>query len=388
MPWYCRVLSAINTAMPFLAPTQKTNLALLVSAILKKQTLCLSELARAYPTPKERRVAAPKHDLLHRIKRLWRFTNNGRVDALGVQMALVPYTIARLGYPRLLGLAIDWTMFNTVAPSGARIRYQVLRIAIPRRGRALPLLQLAYDRDDLPPTKSQNQLEQDALLAVVRALPASVRPVILADRGFARATFFAWLQKHRLEYVVRIDKGTCLTEVDGQRWKLGEEGLRPGQLRWASEVRYGLYHGRAREILLNVALCWKVSKSRAADSRRKQPEEPWYLATSLSTAKSAGSWYWQRGWIEQSFRDAKSRFGLKRVKVGSPERLGRLLVGLTVALCWLTLMGLPEGGALPRGFRSTVVAWGRASVISMALSLLEELGNVPLCCLPRPLHQE
>jgi hypothetical protein len=56
-------------------------------------------------------------------------------------------------------------------------------------------------------------------------------------------------------------------------------------------------------------------------------------------------------------RDAKSCFRLKRVKVGSPERLGRLLVGLTIALCWLTLMALPEGGVLPKGFRSTVVAW-------------------------------
>ncbi len=99
MPWYCRVLSAIKVAAPFLAPTQATNLALLVSAILKKQTLCLSELARAYPTPKERRVASPKHDLLHRIKRLWRFIGNERVDTQGVQTALVPYTIARLGSP-------------------------------------------------------------------------------------------------------------------------------------------------------------------------------------------------------------------------------------------------------------------------------------------------
>ena len=39
--------------------------------------------------------------------------------------------------------------------------------------------------------------------------------------------------------------------------------------------------------------------------------EPWwYLATSLSSAKSAVSWYWQRGWIEQSFKDSKSLFGL------------------------------------------------------------------------------
>ena len=70
MPWYYRVRNAINAAAPFLVPTQKTNLALLVSAILKTRTLCLSELARAYPTPKERRVAAPKHCLLHQLKRL------------------------------------------------------------------------------------------------------------------------------------------------------------------------------------------------------------------------------------------------------------------------------------------------------------------------------
>lgn len=122
MPWYNRVLSAINVAVPFLVLTQATNLALLVSAILNKRTLCLSELARAYPTSKERRVAAPKHDLLHRLKRLWRFTENERVDALAVQVAFVPHVVARLRHPRLLGLAIDWTMFDTTLPSGKRMR--------------------------------------------------------------------------------------------------------------------------------------------------------------------------------------------------------------------------------------------------------------------------
>ncbi len=388
MPWYYRARSAINVATPFLAPTQKTNLALLISAILKRRTLCLSELARAYPIPKERRVAVPKHCLLHRLKRLWRFTDNERVDALAVQLAFVPHVLARLGYPRLVGLAIDWTMFDTILPSGERMRYQLLRIAVPRRGRALPLLQLAYDRDKLPAAKSQNQLEQDALLAVVRALPAGVRPVILADRGFARATFFSWLRRHHLEYVVRIDKGSCLTEADGRRWKLGEERLLPGQMCFCAEVRYGLYHGRPRDILLNVALCWKVSKSRARNLRRKQPEEPWYLATSLHSARSAASWYWHRGWIEQSFKDTKSRFGLKGVRVGCTERLGRLLMALSIALSWLTLMALPEsGGALPRGFRAAVSAWGKASVISLALSLLEKLNDLPSCCLPQPLYQ-
>lgn len=108
MPRYCRVRDAISAAAPFLAPTQQTNLALLVSAILKKRTLCLSELARAYPTPSQRRVAAPKHDLLflHRLKRPWRFTANERVDALAVQAALVPHTVTRLGFPRSPGLRL------------------------------------------------------------------------------------------------------------------------------------------------------------------------------------------------------------------------------------------------------------------------------------------
>jgi hypothetical protein len=384
LPWYYRVRDAINAAAPFLAPTQKTNLSLLVSAILKKRTLCLSELARAYPTPSQRRVAAPKHDLLHRLKRLWRFTANERVDALAVQAALVPHTVTRLGFPRSLGLAVDWTMFDTTLPSGERIRYQVLRIAVPRRGRALPLLQLAYNRDRLPAQRSQNQLEQEAILAVVRALPEGVRPVVLADRGFARASFFAWLNARGFDYVVRLNKGTSLTESDGRRWKLGEEGLQPSWLKWAPNVRYALYHGRPTKVVLNVALCWKVSRSRAASNpRRKVPAEPWYLATSLQDAKAAASWYWQRGWIEQSFKDSKSRFGLARVQIGSPERLCRLLMALTISLSWLTLMALPEVGVMPNHWHAAVAQRGRASITSLALALLDELGDLPPTCLPR-----
>ena len=382
MPWYFRIQAAINSALPKLVSTQKINLALLVSALLKKQTLCLSELARAYPVPTKRRVQSPKHCLLHRLKRLWRFTANKRVDAGEVQLALIPHTIFRLGYPRLLGLAIDWTMFDTTLPSGQRIRYQVVRIAIPRKGRALPLLQLAYDRDDLG-GRSQNQLEQDALLDVVRVLPEGVRPVVLADRGFRRASFVRWLQKQDLNYVVRIKKGSCITEEDGQRWKLGEESLKPGQMRFCERVRYGLYHDRPRELWTNVALCWRVPKSKNRDPRRKVPTEPWYLATSLDSAKAAAAWYWQRGWIEQSFKDSKSRFSLAKVQVGSPERLSRLLSALSIALSWLTLAALPEIGALPEGFRASVSQRGRASLISLALALLDELGNLPASCLPQ-----
>lgn len=47
-------------------------------------------------------------------------------------------------------LAIDQTMFNTATPLGERVRYQILHIGVPRKGRTLLLLQLAYNRDRLP----------------------------------------------------------------------------------------------------------------------------------------------------------------------------------------------------------------------------------------------
>lgn len=386
MPWYPRVQQAINSLLlPVLLPTQATNLALLVSALLAKRTVCLSELARAYPrpAPEQRRVRCPKHDLLHRLKRLSRFLGNPRVDALAVQVALVPTTIMALGRPRVLGLAIDWTYFQSTLPTGGHIRYQVLRIAIPRRGRALPLVQLAYDWDDLPAGQSQNQLEETALLAVVRALPVGVRPVILADRGFARATFLEWLQAHHLDYVVRIDKGTCVTAPDGHRWKLGEEGLQLGERRFHPLVRYGLYHGRPRELWTHLALTWRPPRH-LPPAQPHQPEQPWYLATNLPTAAQAVAWYRQRFWIEESFRDAKSRFRLKYAQIGSPVRLTRLLMALTIALCWLALFALPEAHALPAGFRTVqewtaaVCAWGRPSFLSLALVALDTLYDLPL----------
>ena len=140
MRWYAEVYAAVQRVLPTLRATQAANLALLVSALLARRTLNLSDLARAYPTPAVRRCARPKHDLLHRLKRLWRFVGNTRLDALALQTAFIPHVVAALSRPRLLGLAVDWTMFDTVLPSGVRARYQVLRVAVPRGGRALPLL--------------------------------------------------------------------------------------------------------------------------------------------------------------------------------------------------------------------------------------------------------
>jgi hypothetical protein len=380
---YESVLAAIQVGLPAGVPTQLVNLALLVSAFLLKRSCSLSELARAYPTPTARRTLHPKHDLHYRLRRLDRWLSNPRVEPVPLQCAFIPHTVARLGYPHRLGLAVDWTMWDSRDVHGQKVRYQLLRIAVPRRGRALPLLQVVYNRDALPADQSQNQLEEAAILAVVRALPLGVRPVILADRGFARATLLAWLAEQGLDYVIRIDRGTVISPAQGPRWKLGEETIGPGDLQWHPHVRYGLYHDRPRDLWINLVCCWRTTARQQRSRGHRPPAEPWYLATSLGSGARAVAWYRQRWWVEPSFRDTKGRFGLAATQVGSAERLGRLVVGLTLALAWLTLAVLPEVRAKPAGWGAVVAQWGPASLIKLALELFDRLGRLPATCLPQ-----
>ena len=85
-----------------------------------------------------------------------------------------------------------------------------------------------------------------------------------------------------------------------------------------------------------------------------------------------------------SFKDAKGRFGLDKVQVASPQRLSRLLAALVIALTWLTLLALPELGCLPPGWHAHVAQRGRASLIKLALELLDHLQDLPPACLPLP----
>jgi len=384
MPYYDRILTLVKAYATTLRPTQAVNLALLLSALLIARSLSLSALARTYPWPTQRRVPQPKHDFLHPLKRLWRFLNNPRVDPLAVQVAFVPYLVGKLGYPRWLALSIDWTMFD--APGG---KYQVLSISVPRRGRGIPLVHLAYQRGQLPADKSQNQLEEAALWAVIRALPPGVNPVVLADRGFGRAEFFQHLQEHRVAYVVRVSKGVILTFPKGQQVKLGPDLVGPGKQRLLPGVRYALWHGRPREVVVNVILSWKPPvRLRRHPQRVHQAREPWFLVSSVADIGWAVKWYRQRFWMEHTFKQSKgghngmAGFGLHKVAVKQAGRLGRLVMGLSLALMWLCLLALPQVGALPKGFIRRVIERGDLSLFSLGLAYLDRFGIIPDQLLP------
>jgi hypothetical protein len=387
MASYARLLPLVKAVCPFLRATQAANWTWLVVALLTHRSLCLTTLAKTFPRPTTRRTAAPKHDLLHRLKRLSRVLSNEQVDPIALQVAFIPVVLARLGSPRQLGLVLDWTSFDTTLlglTGGGRRPYQVLTIAIPRRGRALPLLSVTYERDKLPAKGSQNRWEEEALAHVLRALPPGVRPVVLGDRGFGRAEFIAFLQKREVDYVLRLRRGARITHADDTHWLLGTEGTRAGETRWLPQVRYGTFNSRPRALTINLACSWCPPAA-----RRHKPgheyQEPWYLATSLSSLHEAVAWYRQRMWLEETFKDFQSGFGLDATRVSNAGRLGRLVAALTVAVAWLHLLALPEVGLLARRWAAAVVTYGRASSVALALAWLDEHDGLPapLLALPR-----
>ncbi len=117
---------------------------------------------------------------------------------------------------------------------------------------------MVYERDKLPTNSSQNRLEEQALAHVLDALPAEVRPVVLADRGFGRIALVQWLQQRGVDYVLRIKRRVKVTRADGTSWLVGQEGLKRGQVRWCPAVRLGTYHDRPRDLLVNVACAWRT----------------------------------------------------------------------------------------------------------------------------------
>ncbi len=350
------------------------NLAWRVAALVTQRTLCLTTLARLFPRPGERRRAAPKHELLHRLKRLSRWLSKERVDPVAVQVALLPTVVARLGTPRQLGLLLDWTSFDATLlglTGGGRRPYQVLTMAVPRRGRAVPLLSVVYERDNLPARGSQTQWEQEALAQVFAALPRTVQPIVIGDRGFGRAELIAWLQRKGVDDVLRGRRGARITEADGRHWLLGERAIERGTRLWYVGGCYGTFNNRPRALAINLGCSW-CAPPRRRDSKPATEEEPWYLATSLPTLAQAVAWYRQRMWLEETFKDFQSGFGLDETHVTTAARLGRRVAALTLAVAWLYLLALPETRVLPRGWVASVVTYGRASLLALALAWLDQ----------------
>jgi len=321
-----------------LRKTQQRNLALAVSALLQRRRCTITDLARALPGGR----------LCHRIKRIWRFLDNRRVNPLLVSQRLAEH----IGAWRPQG----WLPIF-VDDTALRHSSWVICFALEFRNRALPLLSLAFNRSNLH--QSLWRLRLGAAAQLWRTLGEHARrAVLIGDRDFASTQFFRDLQQMGVRFVIRVP-AKVMIQWQGFRQLLLHLDLEEGMKDvWLARVRYGPKQGAC----VNVLAAWRTGH-----------REPWLLVTNLPDPRATYRLYAQRMRVEQLFRDAKSHFQLRKSRLTTTDRLSRLLMVLMLALWWLAFLVR----RIPHQFEALVRGRGPVSFVTLALEWIRRPRSCP-----------
>lgn len=370
---YGALLRCVQYLAPTWRKTQHTNLTQLVAALFERPTLCETELARAMP--------APDQALHGRLKRLLRFLDNPRVDECALYQRWLALTY-RFGLGDALGPAPDGRPWLPILLDTTYFEpFAALVAAVPCGSRALPVALTTYHRHTLeacfppeatwgtatercpiPPRRahagrgragrlpprgsrpepflSQNQIEEQLVRLLEQLVSPALTPVLVADRGFARAAWFRWLLDRHLAFVVRIDAPTHVylrQASDAAHARVDVAlALQPGQRRWWPDV---LYHAEER-VPMHLLGIWDAGQA-----------APWYLVTPIGDPAVVETLYRWRMRLESTNRDTKTgvllREGDDHHALRSLQHLHRLLLAVVTAEWLCALTGLQAWADLP-----------------------------------------
>jgi hypothetical protein len=176
-------------------------------------------------------------------------------------------------------------------------------------------------------------------------IPAGVKVILLADRGFGRAALAAFLRRHGLSYLIRIQPKVTV-KSKGFHGKLLDYPVFKGIARVLKDVAYRA-DGAVEQ---HVVVRWRADLPPKRDECWFLMTECWFLMTDLKgTAHQLCALYARRMTIEQLFRDHKSKrngWSLRDTQLKTPQRLGRRLgrrldrLLLVLALAYLLLCGI------------------------------------------------
>lgn len=404
---HCDVLTFVQDLAPSWYKPQQVMLAEMICALTERPALNLTEMARSLSSGPQVSRARPLHG---RLKRLARFLDNPHLDEAAIFVRWFQLT-CRFGAdvpPELAGapivpLLLDTTYFEPFA---------ALLVSVPCGSRALPIAFTTYHRRTLaacfPPPgtwptpdtvsyaparskthrpvpasaevrlwTSQNLIEAQLLDYAYTLVPAPLRPVIVADRGFARASLLRACLAHPRDFVIRFDATTWIYLPDGTGGPVQTAlALQPGQRRWLPHAWYG----KEDRVPVAVLAVWETGQ-----------DEPWYLATSLSDAVTVETLYRWRMRIESGNRDQKSGVILRESgdqhRLTSVLHLHRFLLAVYCTHWLVALTGLQAcrdlaAAEAATGAVPTLVSLEQAPPNSSALELLDQGPALPPAIIP------
>jgi Transposase DDE domain len=304
----------------------------------------------------------------HAIKQVDRLLSNEGIDVDALLARWVPFMV---GARKELVVAMDWTDFD--ADGQATLMLSLLT----RHGRATPLLWLTVEKATLKDRR--NEYEYWAVTRLASLLPADVKVLIVADRGFGDQKLYRVLTDElQFDYVIRFRGNITVTDERGE--------ARPAK-DWVGK------NGKARVLRGPKVTAAGATVGTVLCVHDKAMKEPWCLAASSKNLRASQliKLYAKRWSIECGFRDSKDlRFGMgmASVRISTPARRDRLWLISAFAIALLTLLG-EAGEALgyDRHLKSSTVRRRVHSLFRQGYMLYELIPTMPEIRL-RPLMEK
>ena len=208
---------------------------------------------------------------------------------------------------------------------------QCLMIAIPFKGRAIPLLWHILFHSDIK--DSQNLIEERLiarLINLVKEVSPDKKLLLTADRGFGRATLFQFLLKKNILFVIRVKGDVTVRTQKGKRMSLRTLGktLTENIPVWYEKITY-----RSDGLVTGVHLAAVVAPP---ETEGKDPD-PWFLVTNVQKKETTIARYEERFHIEEWFKDFKHQLGIASLQTRNLMRVRRLVLvaSISYGICML-----------------------------------------------------
>lgn len=249
-------------------------------------------------------------------RRVRRWLGNSRIN------------IHRLYKPLIQAALADWQedcLYLSLDTSLFWEKYCLIRLAVVHRGRALPLtwLVLAHPSASVA-FADYHQLLTDA----AKYLPAGIRVVLLADRGFAHTELMrAATEDLGWHYRIRLKSTTWIWRARKGWHQLKDFHFAPGEARCFHHIKLhkGQWYGPVHLIF----------------GRNNINGEFWAVVSDESTTLQTFQEYGLRFDIEEAFLDDQSNgWQLQTSEIRSVCALSRLFFILAVATLYVTAQGM------------------------------------------------
>jgi len=354
---YNNVERFIKPIFSHLGVHQLRNLILIVYGIIHSRSLECAEIVRHVPTQTSHH---------HVKKRIHRFLDNGNVDLSALMKCWCKFVVVILLYSfsfrTYLPVIVDITWVNGE---------KYLMAAVPFLFRSIPIAFRRFTDEEIRKGTYQNLIE-NAFFAWLRDTLSGYEVVIVADRGFRRASLLKYLRELGLHYVIRVSGNVWVSTHENARRKhsgiLGDIKVKAGQ---RIGIRNAAYQKTLRvptNLILGKLEAERVKKLKAKRGKNKKKKlEPWYIVTDLHDLNMAYALYEKRMWIEEMFRDLKSRFHWCGYKVETERRREMLTFCLMVSYTMVALLGYQ---VFRTNRASLISSYGKSSITWLGIGFL------------------